>query len=227
MEEFEAFRRGIRGDDVIAGLRAGLIGKGVRIETPFGRPELLYADYVASGRALSQIETFVAERVLPYHANTHTEASFCGAKMSALREAARQTIFRLTGCDPDCHVVFAGSGATAGINRIVRLLDIERTVAGGGRVSVITGPYEHHSNLLPWREAGARVVETPEAVDGGPDLDALDRLVESCCGDGSERQRRRARRARRATERRRPASRDFACSSERDRVKRDRLARRR
>src|SRR5690606_21426899 len=34
-------------------------------------------------------------------------------------------------------------------------------------------PYEHHSNLLPWRESGAEVVEIAEAAGGGPDLDAL------------------------------------------------------
>ncbi|MFV0303306.1 MAG: aminotransferase class V-fold PLP-dependent enzyme, partial [Paracoccus sp. (in: a-proteobacteria)] len=39
--------------------------------------------------------------------------------------------------------------------------------------TVLIGPYEHHSNILPWRESGARVVQLPEAAAGGPDLGAL------------------------------------------------------
>ena len=161
------------GRPLVETLRAGLIGDGVRIDTPFGRPELLYADYVASGRALRQVEDFVVEEVLPYYANSHTEASFCGARMTSLREEARREIARLTGCGPDCHVVFAGSGATAGINRIVGLLDIRRRIAAGETVTVFVGPYEHHSNILPWRETGARIVEAPE-LGGTIDLAALD-----------------------------------------------------
>jgi selenocysteine lyase/cysteine desulfurase len=40
-------------------------------------------------------------------------------------------------------------------------------------VRVILGPYEHHSNILPWRESGAEVVTIPEASTGGPDLAVL------------------------------------------------------
>ena len=38
---------------------------------------------------------------------------------------------------------------------------------------VLIGPYEHHSNILPWRETGATVIEIPEAFKGGLDLNAL------------------------------------------------------
>jgi selenocysteine lyase/cysteine desulfurase len=39
---------------------------------------------------------------------------------------------------------------------------------------VILGPYEHHSNILPWRESGAEIVQIQEAPEGGPDLHELD-----------------------------------------------------
>ncbi|MEO9461071.1 MAG: aminotransferase class V-fold PLP-dependent enzyme, partial [Marinomonas sp.] len=45
--------------------------------------------------------------------------------------------------------------------------------------TVLVGPYEHHSNLLPWRESGARVIEIPEAPDAGPDLAALKAALEA------------------------------------------------
>lgn len=154
-------------------LRQGLIGADVSIDTPNGPRRLIYADYVASGRALEQVEAFVLRRVLPFYANTHTDSSFCGAWTTALREEARQVIARHCGATADHAVIFSGSGATSGLNQLVHLLDLAGSMARGEAVTVLTGPYEHHSNLLPWRESGAEVIEIAEAPPGGPDLDHL------------------------------------------------------
>ncbi|WP_102960628.1 aminotransferase class V-fold PLP-dependent enzyme [Mangrovicella endophytica] len=182
MGKFETFRDAIRRGNVIGGLRDGLIGDGVAFDTAFGERRLLYADYVASGRALRQVEDFIQTEVLPFYANSHTEASFCGGTMTRLREEARHTVMALLGCGEDCHVVFTGSGATSGINRIVNLLGIPARVAAGQRVTVLVGPYEHHSNLLPWRESGAAMVEIPEAAEGGPCLQALEAALQEAEG---------------------------------------------
>ncbi len=150
-------------------LAKGIIGEGMMIPGPAGEVPLVYADYVASGRALQQVEAFIATQVLPYYANSHTEASFCGAYMTRLRRAARAEIARLCQASALDAVIFAGSGATAGLNRLVSLLGVNEA-----RDPVIfIGPYEHHSNILPWRESKAMVVEIPEARDGGVDLGAL------------------------------------------------------
>lgn len=166
----ETFRSALQRDDLSDWVTQGLIGDGALIDGPFGAKPLIYADYVASGRALAQIEDFVRDQILPYYANSHSEASFCGAYVTRLRKAARTEIARLTGAEHGCSVVFAGSGATAGINRIVSLLDIAGITRAGGRAVVLVGPYEHHSNLLPWRESGAEVIEIAESATGGPDL---------------------------------------------------------
>lgn len=165
-----AFKTELALPDLPARLQAGLIGDKVRLPGPHGPLPLLYADYVASGRALRQVEDFVMDHVLPFYANTHTETSFCGAYSTALREAARAEIARIMGGG---HVVFSGSGATSGLNRVVGLLNIPATLAEGGKVVVLHGPYEHHSNVLPWRESGALVLEIPEGAEGGPDMAAL------------------------------------------------------
>ena len=149
-------------------LQGGVIGGDVTIPGLTGEVPLIYADYVASGRAMRQIEDFVLAHVLPYYANSHTEASYCGAYVTGLRRAARDEIARLTGAGPDHEVIFAGSGATAGLNRLVSLLGVNEAA----RPVVFHGPYEHHSNILPWRESRAEVVEIPEAPGGGPDLAA-------------------------------------------------------
>lgn len=167
------FKKLLACQDLLDRVRAGLIGDDIQIDGPFGSQSMLYADYVASGRALVQVEDFIRYQVLPYYANSHTQASFCGAFMTQLREAAREEIARMTGATEGTSVVFAGSGSTAGINRIVTLLDIAAIKERGGRTVLLIGPYEHHSNVLPWRESGAEVVEIAEGADGGPDLDVL------------------------------------------------------
>lgn len=177
MTALTEFRNSLDSPRLVESLRAGIIGEGAKFDTPFGTQELLYADYVASGRALRQVEEFVMTRVLPFYANSHTEASHCGMTMTRMREEARATIGRLVNADEECHVIFAGSGATAGINRIVRLLRIGERVRSGKKVAVLIGPYEHHSNILPWRESGATVIAIPELPEGGIDLAALDRAL--------------------------------------------------
>ncbi|MBO1326165.1 aminotransferase class V-fold PLP-dependent enzyme [Acetobacter sp. TBRC 12305] len=165
----------------LAALAKGVIGDGAKFDTPFGTQSLLYADYVASGRALRQVETFVMDEILPYYANSHTEASFCGAYMTRLRSSARATIARLCNAPAEKFTtIFMGNGATAGLNRLVHLLEIPARCNAGQQPSVFIGPYEHHSNILPWRESGARIVEIPEAAGGGPDMAALEAALKSC-----------------------------------------------
>jgi selenocysteine lyase/cysteine desulfurase len=68
-------------------------------------------------------------------------------------------------------VLCCGSGSTAVINTLIRVLELsprERPV-------VFVGPYKHHSNELPWRESVADVVTIRENAQGGLDIDHLDR----------------------------------------------------
>ncbi len=182
MQAFDDFLAGLTGPDALERIRAGLIGEGAAYDTPFGPQRLIYADYTASGRALRQVEDFMIEQVLPFYANSHTEGSHCGAATTRLRHAARAVVARETGAGPGCHVIFAGAGATAGLNRIAGLLRLAERVAAGQRITVLVGPYEHHSNLLPWRETGAEVIELPEAATGGPDLAALAEALTAAAG---------------------------------------------
>ena len=93
-------------------------------------------------------------------------------------------------------VIFTGAGATSAINKLcaalcVRELAAEARMATTGAVSgaavhsrggpvVIVGPWEHHSNICCWRDAGATVLRATECVDGsGVDLGALTALLAS------------------------------------------------
>ena len=104
----------------------------------------MYADYVASGRALRQVEDFVLTELLPFYANSHTEASYVGGFMTRLRREARDILRAEVNASKAHAVIFTGSGATAGINRIAHLIGLEEMVSKRLTPVVLIGPYEHH-----------------------------------------------------------------------------------
>ncbi len=159
-------------------IRDSVIGDDALLNGPFGPRRLVYADYTASGRALSFIEDFIRERVLPLYANTHTEASATGLHTTALREDARRTIHRAVGGTDEDAVLFCGSGSTGAIDTLIRVLELDRR----RRPVVFIGPYEHHSNELPWRESPAEVVTIRESPDGRIDIAHLEHEVRRHAG---------------------------------------------
>lgn len=166
---FQTARR-FRQEGLIERIRHSVIGDDAVLPGPFGPRRMVYADATASSRSLHFVEDFIRDRVLPVYGNTHTEASATGRRTTALREEARRTIHRsVNGGDEDV-VLFCGSGATGAIDKLIRLLALDPA----DRPVVFIGPYEHHSNELPWRESPADVVTIGEDADGRIDLDHLD-----------------------------------------------------
>lgn len=176
---FSRFSETLTQGPIFARLGHDIVGDNLSITGPYGTKPLIYADYVASGRALGLIEQTILQDVLPYYANSHTEASLCGQVMNRLRAAARLTIARLCGAEQGYATIFSGDGATSGLNRLVHLLGVHAAVRVGQQPLVLIGPYEHHSNILPWRESGAEIQEIPEAPSGGPDLAYLEACLKS------------------------------------------------
>ncbi len=170
-------------------IRASIIGDDQVIDGPYGPRRVTYADYTASGRSLGFIEQFIVNEVLPLYANTHTETSGTGRQTTRFREDAREIIHRAVGGGPDDVVIFTGSGATSAINKLVDVLNLRlpanlddkyafsRQIPVDARPVVFIGPYEHHSNELPWRESIAEVVTIDEDADGHVDLAHLERAL--------------------------------------------------
>jgi selenocysteine lyase/cysteine desulfurase len=88
-------------------------------------------------------------------------------------------------------VIFAGSGSTAAIDRLIGILNLRlpadlasryhllEQIPPEERPVVFIGPFEHHSNELPWRESIADVVRISEDRDGHIDLADLERQLKA------------------------------------------------
>ena len=170
---------------LIEKIRDGIIGDDRALDGPYGPRRMTYADYTASGRSVEFIEDFILEEVLPLYANTHTETSSTGLQTTRFREDARRIILESVGGAPDDVVIFCGSGATGAINKLIEILNLRLAsdldekyglsghIPAAERPVVFIGPYEHHSNELPWRESIADVVVIAEDTDGRIDQEML------------------------------------------------------
>ncbi len=171
-------------------VRESVIGEDHVMLTPYGRRRVTYADYTASGRALTFLEDFIRDQVLPSYANTHTESSGTGLQTTRLREEARDIIRNAVGGDDDTVVLFAGSGCTGAIAKLIGVLglripsvlddqhDLSAHIPPSQRPVVFLGPYEHHSNEVSWRETIADVVTIHEDGDGHIDQAELAEQLE-------------------------------------------------
>ncbi|XP_042518045.1 probable cysteine desulfurase [Macadamia integrifolia] len=169
-------------------LRSQMIGGNVEFDTPFGKCLLTYADHTASGRGLRYIEDFIANNVLPFYGNTHTSDSYVGYKTTKMVKEAFRYIKSCLGAGPDDALIFCGSGTTAAIKRLQEVMGITvpstmrdkliQILRSEERWVVFVGPYEHHSNLLSWRNSLAEVIEIGFDDDGLLDMQALKNQLE-------------------------------------------------
>ena len=183
----ELYNPGLKTEALVKLIAESIIGRRKEIVTAFGKRELVYADYTASGRLLSFFEDYLLNTVYPLYANSHTESSRTGLQMTSFREEARKAVAVGVNADLEEYaVVFAGTGSTGAMSKMLNVLgfslpewankrwNLESHVPLNERPVVFNGPFEHHSNELLWRESLAVTVSIDEDKDGMPDLVQLE-----------------------------------------------------
>ncbi len=165
--------------------RSQVIGIDQTFATPNGEKRIIYADWTGSGRLYRPIEEYVANRLGPFVANTHTETTVTGTHMTAAYQQAQQIIKRHVHASDEDAIFFSGFGMTAVINKLQRLLGLRIPDQFGGKPPsgrrkkplVVITHMEHHSNHTSWNECHCQVEIVRRAADGLPDLEHLERIL--------------------------------------------------
>ena len=111
---------------------------------------------------------------------TPTTTSITGHQSTCFRAESRQIIAqavnaKISGKAAEDVVIFSGNGTTSAVDKLVQGMGLNQPVpqeydAELYRPVVFTSAYEHHSNLLPWRESCAEVVTIAYSPETGVDL---------------------------------------------------------
>ncbi|XP_041459673.1 uncharacterized protein LOC121411175 [Lytechinus variegatus] len=157
-------------------IEENVVGNETVFDGPYGNREIVYCDYTASGRAVKFIEDYITEHVQPLYANTHTTTGLMARQTTKFRKEARDIIKKCVNATDDDALIFTGSGTTGAVNKLVSALLLKGERAK--KTVVFVGPYEHHSNLLPWKETGAKVIRIRDNSRGLIDMVALEESLE-------------------------------------------------
>ncbi|MDB5020643.1 MAG: aminotransferase class V-fold PLP-dependent enzyme [Pedobacter sp.] len=180
-----------------ARFRDQIIGGDQTFVSPVGLKKILYADWTASGRAYAPIESYLQERILPFAANTHTGSTFTSGLISQAYEESKVIIKQHVHADDQDVLIYCGSGMTAAVNKLQRLLGLripERLshylknngscfqVDEARRPVVFVTEMEHHSNHTSWLETIATVEIIRNDPSGNVDLNHFRQLLKQYRG---------------------------------------------
>lgn len=169
--------------------REQIIGINQTYPSPQGQQNMIYADWIASGRLYAPIERMMRETLAPFCANTHTETSITGTLMTRAYRESKSYIKRELNASDDDVLIFSGSGMTASINKLQRILGLRipenakkyltpfQQVEPDLRPVVFITHLEHHSNHTSWLETLADVEIINPDANGEVDLDHLAALL--------------------------------------------------
>ena len=167
-------------------IRENIVGAYERFASPYGDKPIVYMDWVASGRMLRSVEQQMERDVLPLYGNIHTKTSVTTHQSTCYRQEARQIVgeavnAKISGKSAEDVVLFTGNGTTNAISKLIQSLGLHMmshdAYSGDDNSKykpvVFTSSYEHHSNLLPWREVFADIVTIKYSFETGVCIDSL------------------------------------------------------
>ncbi|MCQ6961790.1 aminotransferase class V-fold PLP-dependent enzyme [Methanolobus chelungpuianus] len=123
---------------------------------------LVYLDNAATSQKPNSVIDTISDFYRSDNSNIHRGVHYLSEVSSERYEEAREKVSSFIGADEPAEVTFT-AGTTDSINQVARSLE---PVLRGNEV-LITG-VEHHSDIVPWQLAGARLRAIP--MDEGCDL---------------------------------------------------------
>jgi selenocysteine lyase/cysteine desulfurase len=165
--------------------RNKIIGIDYKFVTPYGEQKLIYADWIASGRMYEPIEEAMHNKFFPLVGNTHSETSITGTTMTKSYLEAKRIIKSHVNASQNDVIVFAGTGMTAAINKMQRMLGLRipeqlqkfTNIPNDDKPVVFLTHMEHHSNQTSWIETICDVVIVEPDEFGLVDENHLEHLL--------------------------------------------------
>ena len=156
-----------------------IVGIQASFNSPFGEKNIIYADWIASGRLYGPIEDKIKKQFGPLVGNTHSEASETGRTMTIAYHEAHKRIKNHVNADENDVILTSGFGMTSALAKFQRILGLKipERLASYCELPIEEKPVvflthmEHHSNQTPWLESlcDVVVVEPDENLFINPD----------------------------------------------------------
>lgn len=166
--------------------RTNIIGIDKSFNSPFGQKQLIYADWIASGRLYHSIEEKIIHTFGPFVGNTHSESSVTGVLMTSSYHEAQKIIKQHVNAGQNDIIISAGFGMTAVVNKLQRILGLKVPekfrecfdIKEEDKPIVFITHMEHHSNQTSWLETICDVKIIKPNDEGLIDFDDLKQLLE-------------------------------------------------
>lgn len=165
--------------------RNNIIGIDKEYDFAYGKKRIIYADWTASGRLYRDIEGFITNELGPFVANTHTETTVTGTRMTNAYHQAQKIIKKHVNAGDDDVLIAAGFGMTAVINKLQRIMGLrvpeqycsQNNCSKKDKPLLIITHMEHHSNQTTWNECFCDVKIINRKENGLPDLNHLEIIL--------------------------------------------------
>tara|TARA_X000001036_G_scaffold435472_1_gene476765 strand:+ start:8 stop:1519 length:1512 start_codon:yes stop_codon:yes gene_type:complete len=168
----------IKGQDLLDKIKKDFIGLDTEYETVDGKvSKRIYLDTTASSLMMG-VAHRASNEFLKHYSNTHSLLHFSARISTKTYNWIHDRILEFVHADPnEFTCFFMGSGVTAGMNRMAKTLQRLRPEKDMVLVSIM----EHHSNDLPHRKHGGKVIHIPisnmNANMGGIDMDVFEKYL--------------------------------------------------
>jgi len=165
--------------------KENIVGNNLSFQSPYGKKEIIYTDWTASGRLYRPIEDKLLNKFGPFVANTHTETSITGSTMTMAYHKARNIIKEHVNASEEDVLITDGTGMTGVINKFQRILGLKvsenlkeyTNVPDDLKPIVFISHMEHHSNQTSWLETIADVEIIPCEESGLICFDSFEKLL--------------------------------------------------